>query len=210
MADYFDSEEQKEIEEVKASIPLPSETESVSKENESNENETNENTSESKGINAENIEIANKNVIQYLVPRENKKTHFTLDENNEKKLTSTLKSILGNELTVVYADKKKDPGMTLLMDDEEVGKIHFLLCDAPNVNLPEKYYCKLFFYDFKDQDLYNKVKSTLINFFENFNGQNNTSGGKRVKRRITKRCVAKRKSKKGKTIKRSKRTAKRN
>ncbi len=206
MADYFDPEEQQEeIEEVKASVPLPSETETVSKENESNEN-----TSESKGIQAENIEIANKNVIKYLIPRENKKTHFTLDENNEKKLTSTLKSILGNELTVVYADKKKDPGMTLLMDNIEVGKIHFLLCDAPNVNLPDKYYCKLYFYDFKNQDLYDKVKSILINFFENFNGQNNTSGGKRIKRHVTKRHITKRKSKKGKIIKRSKRTAKRN
>ncbi len=199
--DFNPQEEQKEIEEVEASAPPPSETVP-------NENESNENTTQSKGIQAENIEIANKNVIKYLIPRENKKTHFILDNINENKLISKLKSILGDKLTVEYAVKKKDPGMTLLMDGEEVGKIHFLLCDAPNVNLPEKYYCKLFFYDFKYQDLYNKVKSTVIDFFENFSG--NTSGGKRIKRHVTKRRIIKLKSKKGKTIKCNKRTAKRN
>jgi hypothetical protein len=205
MEGYFDTEEpvnpeekQEEIEEVESSVP---EVIADHKENTAKPNE----------ITAENIEIANKNVIQYLVPRENRKTHFTLNDANKNKLTSTLKKILGDNLTVEYADKKDDPGVTLTMNGEIVGKIHFLLCDAPNVNLPEKYYCKLYLFQFKNQDLYDKVKSTLINFFENFNGQ--TSGGKHIKhnkRRITKRHVTKRKSKKRKTIKRSKRTAKRN
>ena len=208
MADYFDNEptdttEEQEIEEVKASAPPPSE----------NSIEPKENTAKSKEITAERIEIANKNVIQYLLPRENRKTHFTLNDANIGKLTSTLESIPGYNLTVDYADKKDDPGVTLLMNGETVGKIHFLLCDAPNVNLPDKYYCKLYFYEFKNQDLYDKVKSTLINFFENFNGQSNTSGGKRakyVKKHVTKKRLVKRKSKKRIIKKSNKRTAKRN
>jgi hypothetical protein len=195
---YNPEEEHNNIEEVVESAPPPSEIQVEIPDQLTTE------------LPAETIEIANKNIIKYLIPRKNKKTHFTLDDINKNKLTSTLKRILGDNLTVEYADKKDDPGVKLLMNGEVVGKIHFLLCDAPNVNLPEKYYCKLYFFQFKNQDLYDKVKSTLINFFENFNGQNNTSGGKRVKKRITKRRVAKLKSKKGKTIKRSKRTAKRN
>jgi hypothetical protein len=201
MEGYFDTEEQQdEIEKVEASVPEVT-------------SEPKEIPIESKEIPSETIEIANKNILKYLVPRENKKTHFTLDDINKNKLTITLESIPGYNLTVEYADKKDEPGVTLTINGEIVGKIHFLLCDGPNVNLPDKYYCKLYFFQFKNQALYDKVKLTLINFFENFNGQNNTSGGKRIKynkRRITKRRIIKQKSKKGKTIKRRKRTAKRN
>jgi hypothetical protein len=137
-------------------------------------------------ITPETIEITNKSVIPYLIPRENKNWHFILNDANEKQLTEVLKIIPG--LTVKYAEKKKDASITFKIDEEDVGKVHFLLCDRPSVNLPEKYYCKLHFYEFKNQELYNKVKTALINFFENFKQTNATSmGGRSLKKRITHR-----------------------
>lgn len=135
---------------------------------------------------SETIEIKNKSVLNYLIPRENKKWHFTLNDTNKEQLNKVLESIPGyNGLTVEYAVKKDDAGITLKINGEDIGKIHFLLCDRPNVNLREKYYCKLHFYKFKNQDLYNKVKTALVNFFENFKPMNSTTGGNRLKKRIT-------------------------
>jgi hypothetical protein len=169
--DYFNEGQEPEIDEVVASAPPPEKIPVPPAEEE---------------IPAETIEITNKSVLPYLIPRENKKWHFTLNDTNKEQLTRVLESI--PTLTVQYADKKDDAGITLQMNGEDVGKIHFLLCDRPNINLSEKYYCKLYFYEFKNQELYNKVKTSLINFFENFKQTNATSmGGRRLKKRITRR-----------------------
>jgi hypothetical protein len=136
------------------------------------------NETESKEIPAESIEIPKDGIIQYLKPQENKYWHFMFkNEENQNELTNVLQNIPGYSLTVEYGIPQNKPDITLKMNDEIVGKIHLLLCDRRDANLPEKYYCKLYFYHFKNQELYNTVKTVLINFFENF--KSNKIGGKR-------------------------------
>ena len=192
MADYFDEEpeyqeqeqeeqeeqEEQQINSVVASAPPPS-----------------------KEIAPETIEIANKSIIPYLVPQESKFWHFTLNPSNKERLTRILESIPEYRLTVEYGIPQNTPDITLKMNGQIVGKIHLLLCDRRDANLPEKYYCKLYFYQFKNQELYNKVKSTLINFFENFKPMNSSKGGKRSKKHLTKRAKKVIKSHRKKTAK---------
>ena len=155
-------------------------------------------------IPAETIEIANKNVINYLKPQENKYWHFSFkNESNQNQLTQTLQNIPDYALTVEYGVPQNKPDITLKMNDNVVGKIHLLLSDRRDVNLPEKYYCKIYFYHFTNPELYQAVKTSLVNFFENFKplkigGKKNKSFKKRthIKRTHTKKRLNQTKSSK--------------
>jgi hypothetical protein len=130
-------------------------------------------------IPAETIEILNKNVISNLKPQENKYWHFSFkNEANKNGLTQTLQNIPGYNLTVEYGIPQNTPDITLKINDNIVGKIHLLLCDRRDANLPEKYYCKIYFYHFTRPELYQVVKTAVINFFENFKASENKIGGK--------------------------------
>jgi hypothetical protein len=126
---------------------------------------------EKKEIPAETIEISEKDkILPHIKPQENKYWHFTFNtDSNKKQLTDTLQNISGyNGLTVEYGIPQNTPDITLKRNGEIVGKIHLLLCDRRDTKSPEKYYCKIYFYHFKDNQLYQDVKAALINFFENF------------------------------------------
>ena len=155
-------------------------------------------------IPAETIEISNKSVVNHLKPQENKYWHFSFkNEENKNQLTQTLQNIPGYSLTVEYGLPQNTPDITLKMNDEVVGKIHLLLCDRRDANLPEKYYCKIYFYHFTKPELYQVVKTAVVNFFENFKSAENKQGGKRNKPN------RKLKTQKRKRINRRKRTSKR-
>lgn len=128
---------------------------------------------------AETIEISEKQkVLPHVKPQENKYWHFTLDEANKNQLTKMLQSIPGYNLTVEYGIPQNTPDITLKMNNEVVGKIHLLLCDRRDANLPDKYYCKIYFYHFKKPELFQTVKTSVVNFFENFKS---VTGGKHKK-----------------------------
>jgi hypothetical protein len=151
---------------------------------------------------AETIEILNKSVISHLEPQKNKFWHFSFkNEQNTNQLTKVLQSIPGYSLTVEYGLPQSSPDITLKMNNEVVGKIHLLLCDRRDANLPEKYYCKLYFYHFKKPELFQAVKTSLVNFFENFKP---VSGGKQTK------IHKKRRTHKKKRVIHRKKTARRN
>jgi hypothetical protein len=153
---------------------------------------------------AETIEISNKSIIDHLKPQENKYWHFSFkNEANKNQLTQALQNISGYTLTVEYGIPQNTPDITLKMNDNIVGKIHLLLCDRRDANLPEKYYCKIYFYHFKNQKLFEAVKMAVVNFFENFKGTGTKIGGKRNKPH------QKVKTHKKKRINRRKRTSKR-
>lgn len=156
-------------------------------------------------IPAETIEISNKTVINHLKPQESKYWHFSFkNESNKNQLTQILQNIPGYTLTVEYGIPQNTPDITLKMNNNIVGKIHLLLCDRRDANLPEKYYCKIYFYHFTKPELYQAVKTTVVNFFENFKSNEIKQGGKRYK--STKKVKI---HKKKRTIRR-KRTLKRN
>lgn len=135
-------------------------------------------------IPAETVEISNKNVINYLKPQETKYWHFSFkNESNQNQLTQLLQNIPNYSLTVEYGIPQNKPDITLKMNDIVVGKIHLLLSDRRDVNLPEKYYCKIYFYHFTKPELFQAVKTSLVNFFENF--KPNKIGGKRNKKSKT-------------------------
>ena len=150
-------------------------------------------------IPAETIEILDKNrILSHIKPQENKYWHFTFNtDSNKNQLTSAIQSIPGYSLTVEYGLPQNTPDITLKNDGKIVGKIHLLLCDRRDANLPNKYYCKIYFYHFDNEKLYQDVKATVINFFENFKS---VSGGKQNIRHRTstnkKRATNKRISKK--------------
>jgi hypothetical protein len=128
-------------------------------------------------IPAETIEILDKNrILSHIKPQENKYWHFTFNtDSNKNQLTSVIQSIPGYSLTVEYGLPQNTPDITLKRDGKIVGKIHLLLCDRRDANLPNKYYCKIYFYHFDNEKLYQDVKAAVINFFENFKS---VSGGK--------------------------------
>jgi hypothetical protein len=153
-------------------------------------------------IPAETIEISNKSVINHLNPQENKYWHFTFkNEQNKNQLTQTIQNISGYGLTVEYGIPQNSPDITLKRNGEIVGKIHLLLCDRRDANLPEKYYCKIYFYHFTDQDLYQAVKTAVVNFFENFKSIEGGAKRNKLKRKI--------KTHKKKRVYRSKKSLKR-
>lgn len=167
--DYFENEEQNggEDEQIINETQTPQEVNEVI----SSEPETQQE------VPAETIEISNKMVINHLKPQENKYWHFTFkNEQDKNKLTQTLQNIPGYSLTVEYGQPQNSPDITLKMNNEIVGKIHLLLCDRRDANLPEKYYCKIYFYHFNKPELYQAIKTAVVNYFENFKG---SEGGSR-------------------------------
>jgi hypothetical protein len=140
---------------------------------------------ESGKVEPDTIEIVNKAaVLPYVKPQKSKFWHFEfISPENQKNLSNALTSS-NTDLTVEYGETQKSPDITLKRGSEIVGKIHLLLCDRRDANLPEKYYVKLYFYDFIDAGLYDNVKKSLLNFFENFKSSSNTAqqGGKKKRR----------------------------
>lgn len=120
------------------------------------------------------IEIANKKtILRHIKPQESKYWHFKfIDPRYTNQMTTVLQSLDGYRLTVEYSFKINTADIKLIQNNIEsneiVGKIHLLLCDKRDANLPNKYYCKLFFFHFKNSQLFQSVKAALVNFFENF------------------------------------------
>jgi hypothetical protein len=156
--DYFDKEEIEEPELLSNNLDMDIKENNVS-------------IDENKEIPAETVEITNyKSIIPYLEPQESKYWHFKFnDVANQERLTKLLETIPEYKLTVDYGIPQNTPDITLKMNDKIVGKIHLLLCDRRDANIPEKYYCKLYFYHFKNKKLFDTIKSMLVKFFENIN-----------------------------------------
>lgn len=152
-------------------------------------------------VEPETVEIVNKAaVLPYVKPQKSKFWHFEFTSpDNQNKLSNVLTSS-NNSLTVEYGETQKSPDITLKRGSEIVGKIHLLLCDRRYANLPEKYYVKLYFYDFTDNEFYDNVKKSLINFFENFKSNTLQQGGKKKKRHL--RTMKKRRLNRKKTNRR--------
>jgi hypothetical protein len=156
---------------------------------------------------AETVEITEKEkVLPYVKPQEVKYWHFELNKQDNDKLTELFKNIPEHDITVEYGTSKSSPDISLIEDNNVVGKIHLLLCDRRDKNQTEKYYCKLYFYHFMDQKLFNIVKMKLTYFFENFKPYRISSiingGGKIKKRTLTLNTKKKRINRRKKTIKR--------
>jgi hypothetical protein len=135
------------------------------------------------------IEIANKKaVLRHVKPQESKYWHFKFsDLRHTNQMTNVLQNIQGYRLTVEYGVPINTADITLKNNGEVVGKIHLLLCDKRDANLPNKYYCKLYFYHFKNPQLFQAVKTALVNFFENFKVSQKPSIRPIKRRSLTKR-----------------------
>jgi hypothetical protein len=119
----------------------------------------------------ETVEISNKQILNHLKPQESKYWRFSFkNDTNTNRLKGVIESIPKYNLTVKFETKQDTPDITIKDGQNEVGKINLLLCDRRDANMPEKYYCKLYFYHFKNNDLYQAVKSAVVNLFENFKG----------------------------------------
>jgi hypothetical protein len=117
-------------------------------------------------IKPETIEISKK-ILNYLKPQESKYWRFSFkNESNMNQLKSVIESIPEYDLTVEFSFSQNTPDVIIKQDNTIVGKINLLLCDRRDANLPEKYYCKLYFYHFKNEILYQKVKENVINLFD--------------------------------------------
>lgn len=115
------------------------------------------------------IRTNEKTILRHVKPQESKYWHFKfIDQKNTNQMTNVLQNIQGYRLTVEYSFKLNTADIILKQQEEIVGKIHLLLCDKRDANLPNKYYCKLFFFHFKNNQLFQAVKTALVNFFENF------------------------------------------
>lgn len=140
-------------------------------------------------IEPETIEISKKNIINYLKPQENKYWRFSFkNEANTDRLKSVIETIPDYGLTVEFGVPQNTPDIIIKQGENTVGKINLLLCDRRDANLPEKYYCKIYFYHFKNPALYQAVKSNIVNLFEGFKGVSmptKGAGEKRNRKRVT-------------------------
>ena len=143
---------------------------------------------EDKDIEPETVEFS-KNLVNNLKPQENKYWRFSLK--NEANTNGLIKAIKGvqSDLTVEFGIPQNTPDITIKEPSGEiVGKLNLLLCDRRDANLPEKYYCKIYFYQFKNQNKYQAIKTAVVNFFESLKGASMPSketGGRRHKKRGT-------------------------
>ena len=151
--------------------------------------EQTEQLAQTEEVKPETIEIANKKaVLRHVKPQEVKYWHFKfIDSRNTNQLTTLLQNIQGYRLTVEYGTPVNTADIILKSEGEVVGKIHLLLCDRRDANLPHKYYTKLYFYQFKNNQLLQSVKTALVNFFENFKGGAKKVHSLRRKPSLTKR-----------------------
>jgi hypothetical protein len=155
---------------------------------------------ENKEIQPETIEFS-KNIVNHLKPQENKYWRFSFkNEINMNDLIKAIKGIQSN-LTVEFGIPQNTPDIIIKEPSgETIGKINLLLCDRRDANMPEKYYCKIYFYQFKNSNQYDSIKTAVVNFFENLKRPSMVSketGGKRNRKRGTikrKRYVNKKKS----------------
>lgn len=155
---------------------------------------------ENKEIQPETIEFS-KNIVNHLKPQENKYWRFSFK--NEINMNDLIKAIKGvqSNLTVEFGIPQNTPDIIIKEPSgETIGKINLLLCDRRDANMPEKYYCKIYFYQFKNSNQYDSIKTAVVNFFENLKRPSMISketGGKRNRKRGTikrKRYVNKKKS----------------
>lgn len=127
-------------------------------------------------IPAETIEFSKENIANSLKPQENKFWRFTFKDNaNTNLFKNAIEKIPELSLTVNFEIKQNTPDVSIKQGENEVGKINLILCDRRDANLPEKYYCKVYFYHFKDQRIYQAVKTAVINFFDNFKSNNKSN-----------------------------------
>ena len=127
------------------------------------------NTLSDSEILAETIEIPKQNIIMYLKPQINKYWRFTFkNEANVDQLKKIIETTSNYGLTVEFGEAQNTPDITIKQGEVVIGKINLLLCDRRDANLPEKYYCKLYFYHFKNNELYQDIKSAVVNYFMNF------------------------------------------
>jgi hypothetical protein len=139
----------------------------------------------SEEIEPETVEFS-KNIVNQLKPQENKYWRFSFkNEANTNRLKSVIESIPEYGLTVDFGVPQNTPDITLKQGESIVGKINLLLCDRRDANLPEKYYCKIYFYHFKNPALYQAVKTAIVNLFEGLRGVTKETGGKRNRKRTT-------------------------
>ena len=139
----------------------------------------------SEEIEPETVEFS-KNVVNQLKPQENKYWRFSFkNEANTNRLKSVIESIPEYGLTVDFGVPQNTPDITIKQGETIVGKINLLLCDRRDANLPEKYYCKIYFYHFKNPALYQAVKTATVNLFEGLKAHIKETGGKRNRKRAT-------------------------
>jgi hypothetical protein len=113
-------------------------------------------------------------ILNMVKPRNKKTRHFTFSSeivNNQFK--RLLESIPGYQLTAEYDERMDKPDIILKQDNTVMGKIHLLLSDRPDVGKKEKYYIKIFLFQFKDQELFNQLKSRIIDFFNKLSSSPN-------------------------------------
>jgi hypothetical protein len=123
------------------------------------------------------VEIQNKTrILPYVTSQSPRKKHFMFSNDADRERLSDILKKTG--LTVEYSTVRDKPYISLMKENELVGKIHLLYY---NENTPDDKYIKLYLFDFVDPDQYSIVKSKLVNFFENFTPSKNLKGGNKRK-----------------------------
>ena len=131
-------------------------------------------------VKPETVEIQNKtSILPYVTSQSPRKKHFMFTNDADREQLSNILKNTG--LTVEYSTVRDKPYISLMKDNELVGKIHFLYY---NENTPEDKYIKLYLFDFVDPDQYSIVKEELVKFFENFKPSKNLQGGNKRKSNI--------------------------
>lgn len=95
-----------------------------------------------------------------------KGTHFRFrNASDEKRLMDALSS--SSKTAVYQSTGKKDVTITG-PSGQLIGNIHFLHMNGPDIHQPDKYYVKLYLFNFVDSDALREAKQQLVRFFESF------------------------------------------
>ena len=134
-------------------------------------------------VKPETVEIQNKtSILPYVTSQSPRKKHFMFTNDADREQLSNILKNTG--LTVEYSTVRDKPYISLMKDNELVGKIHFLYEPILIDDLLSNNYIKLYIFDFVDPDQYSIVKEELVKFFENFKPSKNLQGGNKRKTNI--------------------------
>lgn len=92
-----------------------------------------------------------------------KETHFRFRRPSDEEAFLSALSMPPQQIATYQSTGKKDVTLTSA-DGRLLGNIHFLHMDGPDIHRPEKYYMKLYLFNFTDATLLRNTKQRILEF----------------------------------------------
>ena len=138
-------------------------------------------------------------------PQEKKYWHFkfsnAVDGEALKQAIEHMEGVTGVTATYNYGGQKH-PDIHITRNMDTIGKIHFLHFDRRDRGIKSKYYVKIYFFEFTDATMFEKIKQIVIQFFNELRDRTPARSVKSTK--SVKKSMKRSMTRKNRSIRRSK------